>query len=51
VLGEDKNKNGKRITKIVRETYIIGKKEMKINKKKAKLEKIRESTKTIWKTS
>jgi hypothetical protein len=50
-LGEDKNKNGKRITKTVRETQIIGKKEMKINKKKAKLEKIRESTKTIWKTS
>ena len=35
--GEDKNKNGKRNTKIVRETQIIRKKARKLNKKKDKL--------------
>jgi len=39
-LGEDKNKNGKRIPEIVRETRITGKKERKLNKKKAKLENL-----------
>jgi hypothetical protein len=51
MLGEDKNKNGKRIPEIIRETQIIGKKERKLNKKKAKLEKLQEATETIWKTS
>ena len=46
MLGEDKNKNGKRIPEIVRETQIIGKKARKINKKKDKLEKIQEETET-----
>jgi hypothetical protein len=49
-LGEDKIKNGKRIPKIIRETQIIGKKARKINKKKDKMEKLQESTKTIWDT-
>jgi hypothetical protein len=49
-LGEDKNKNGKRIQKIVKETHIIGKKARKLNKNKAKLEKIQEVTETRWKT-
>jgi hypothetical protein len=40
MLGEDKNKNGKRILETVRETHIIGKKERKLNKKKSKLEKL-----------
>ena len=39
-LGGDKNKNGKRIPKIVRETQITRKKARKLNKKKAKLEKL-----------
>jgi hypothetical protein len=43
-LGEDKNKNGKRIPEIVRETQITGNKERKLNKKKAKLEKVHEAT-------
>jgi hypothetical protein len=38
-LGEDKNKNGKRNPKIVRETQIIGNKETKLSKNKSKLEK------------
>jgi hypothetical protein len=50
-LREDKKKNGKRILEIFRETYITGKKEMKLNKKKAMLEKLQETTKNIWKTS
>ena len=50
-LGEDKNKNGKSIPEIVRETQIIGKKERKLNKNKSKLEKIQEATETKWKTS
>jgi hypothetical protein len=50
-LGEDKNKNGKRIPKIVRETQIIGKKERKLNKNKVKMEKIQEATEARWKTS
>jgi hypothetical protein len=50
-LGENKNKNGKRIPEIVRETQITGKKERKHNKKKAKLEKLQEATETRWKTS
>ena len=41
MLGEDKNKNGNRIPEVVRETHIIGKKESKLSKKKAKLEKLR----------
>jgi len=39
-LGEDKNKNGKRIAEKLRETQIRGKKARKLNKKKAKLEKL-----------
>jgi phosphohistidine phosphatase SixA len=39
-LGEDKNKNEKRIPELVRETHITGKKERKLNKKKAKMENI-----------
>jgi hypothetical protein len=50
-LGEDKNKNGKRIPETVRETQITGKKARKLNKKKAKLEKLQEVTETRWKTS
>jgi hypothetical protein len=50
-MGEDKNKNGKRIPEIVKETQIIGKKERKLNKKKAKLEKLQEVKETRWKTS
>jgi hypothetical protein len=38
MLREDKNKNRKRNS----ETQIIGKKERKLSKKKAKLEKLRE---------
>ena len=37
LLGEDKNTNGKRIPKIVREAQITGKKAMKLNNKKDKL--------------
>jgi hypothetical protein len=44
MLGEDKNKNGKRIPETVRETQITGKKERKLNKRKAKLEKLQEVT-------
>jgi hypothetical protein len=44
MLGEDKNKNGKRIPKIDRETQIIGNKARKLNKNKAKLEKLQEVT-------
>jgi hypothetical protein len=44
VLGEDKKKNGKRIPEIARDTQIIGKKERKLNKNKAKLEKLQEVT-------
>jgi hypothetical protein len=51
VLGEDKNKNGKRILEIDRETQIKGKKARKLNKKKSKLENIQEATKNRWKTS
>jgi hypothetical protein len=51
LLGEDKNKNGKRIPEIVREAQITGKKARKINKKKAKLEKLQEATKNRRKTS
>jgi hypothetical protein len=40
VLRENKNKNGKRIPLIVRETHITEKKERKHNKNKAKLEKL-----------
>jgi hypothetical protein len=50
-LGEDKNKNGKRIPETVRENQITQKKARKINKKKAKFEKIQEATETKWKTS
>jgi hypothetical protein len=51
VLKEDKNKNGKRILEIVRETQITGKKARKLNKKKAKLENMQEATENRWKTS
>jgi hypothetical protein len=51
MLGEDRNKNRRRIPEIVRETQIIGKKARKLNKRKAKLEKLQEVTETIWKTS
>jgi hypothetical protein len=50
-LGEDKNKNGKRIPETVKETQITGKKARKLNKKKAKLEKLQEVKETRWKTS
>jgi hypothetical protein len=50
-LGQDKNKNGKGIPEIVRETQITGKKARKLNKKKEKLEKLKEVTETRWKTS
>jgi hypothetical protein len=50
-LGEDKNKNGKRIPKTVKETQIIGKKARKLNKNKAKLENLQEVKETRWKTS
>jgi hypothetical protein len=50
-LGEDKNNNGKRIPKIVKETQITRNKARKLNKKKAKLENLQEVTKTKWKTS
>jgi hypothetical protein len=50
-LGEDKNKNGKRIPSTVRETQITVKKERKNNKKKAKLEKLQEYIETRSKTS
>jgi hypothetical protein len=50
-LGEDKNKNGKRIPETVKETQIRGKKERKLNKKKAMLEKLQEVKETRWKTS
>jgi hypothetical protein len=49
-LGEDKNKNGKRIPETIRETQITGKKERKLNKKKAKLEKLQEATENKRKT-
>jgi hypothetical protein len=47
-IGEDKNKNGKRIPEIVRETQITGKKARNLSKKKSKLEKLEGVT---WKTS
>jgi hypothetical protein len=50
-LGEDKNKNGKRILETVRETHIIGKKARKLNKNKAKLQKLQDVTETRWNTS
>jgi hypothetical protein len=50
-LGEDKNKNGKRIPETIKETQIIGKKARKINKKDAKLEKLQEVKETKWKNS
>jgi hypothetical protein len=40
MLGEDKSENGKQILEIVRKNQIIGKKERKLNKKKAKLENL-----------
>jgi hypothetical protein len=45
VIGETKNKNGKRNPKIVRETHITEKKARKLSKKKAKLENLQEVTK------
>jgi hypothetical protein len=51
MLGEDKNKNGKRIPETVKETQIIGKKERKLNKNKEKLENLQEVKETRWKTS
>jgi hypothetical protein len=51
MLGEDKNRNGKRIPETVRETQITGKKERKLSKKKSKLEKLQEVTENKWKTS
>jgi hypothetical protein len=51
MLGEDKNKIGKRILKTFKETQITGKKARKINKKKAKLEKLQEVKETRWNTS
>jgi hypothetical protein len=40
MLGEDKNKNGKRIPEIVRETQTTSKKAGKLIKRKAKLENL-----------
>jgi hypothetical protein len=51
ILGEDKNKNGKRIPEIVKETQITGKKSRKLNKKKAKLQNLQEVKEIRWKTS
>jgi hypothetical protein len=51
LLGEDKNKNGKRILENIRENHITRKKERKINKNKSKLEKLQEATENRWKTS
>jgi hypothetical protein len=45
-LGEDKNKNGKRIPETVKETQITGKKARKLNKKNAKLENLQEVKET-----
>ena len=39
-LGEDKNKNGKRNSKTVKETQITGNKARKLSEKKDKLEKL-----------
>jgi hypothetical protein len=50
LLGEEKNKNGKRIPETVKETQIIGKKERNLNNNKAMLENIQEVKDTIWKT-
>jgi hypothetical protein len=50
-LGENKNKNGKRILETVRENQITGKKARKLSKKKSKLEKIQDAIETKWKTS
>jgi hypothetical protein len=44
MLGEDKNKNGKRVLETFKKTQITGKKARKLNKNKAKLEKIQEVT-------
>jgi hypothetical protein len=46
-LAEDKNKNGKRILDIVRETQITRNKARNLNKKKSKFENLQEATKTI----
>jgi hypothetical protein len=51
MLGEDKNRNGKRIPETVRENQITWKKSRKLNKKKAKLEKLQEATENKWNTS
>jgi hypothetical protein len=51
MLGEDKNKNGKRIPETVRETQITGNKARMLNKKKTKLENLQEVAETRWKTS
>jgi hypothetical protein len=45
MIGETKNKNGKRNPEIVRENQITGKKERKLSKKKARLEKLQGVTK------
>jgi hypothetical protein len=50
MLGEDKNKNGKRIPEIVRETQITKNKARKLSKNKSKLEKLKEVTENKWKT-
>jgi hypothetical protein len=50
-LGKDENKNGKMIPKTIKETQIIGNKARKLNKKKARLEKLQEVKETRWKTS
>jgi hypothetical protein len=51
MIGEDKNKNGKKIPEIVKETQITGEKARKLNKNKDKLEKIQEVKETRWNTS
>ena len=50
MLGEDKNKNGKRVPETVKESHITGKKARNLSKKKAKLENLQEVKETIWKT-
>jgi hypothetical protein len=51
MIGQAKNKNGKRIPENVKETHITRKKARKLNKKKAKLEKLQEVTENRWRTS
>jgi hypothetical protein len=42
--GENKNTKGKRIPEIIRESRVTGKKDRKLNRKKAKLQEFLEKT-------